>query len=133
MRPGIASLLICTLLMAGCATTPATKSGSPAKPGSVKEWLALQSRAKRNAIIGGIIGALAGAALGGGNRQEIVSAALGGALIGAIAGYAVGNQQDRVFAGRDLAIRETDYAASQGYIARVDEVSFHPPQPKPGL
>jgi hypothetical protein len=133
MRHGTAALLICTLLITGCATAP--KAGTAAKPANVKEWLALQSRVKRNALVGAMIGTLvgaAGAAFAGGNGDDIMKGALAGGVIGAIAGFAVGKHQDKVFAGRDQAVREAGYDASQGYIARVDEVSFDPPQPKPG-
>jgi hypothetical protein len=83
------------------------------------------------ALVGGALGALS-AGLTGGNSEDIARSALAGAIVGAVAGFAVGRHQDRIFAGRDQAIREAGYDSSQGYIARVEEVSFDPPQPKPG-
>ena len=43
MKKTIASVLV-TLLLSACATTPAQNA---AQPSNVKEWLALQSRAKK--------------------------------------------------------------------------------------
>jgi hypothetical protein len=135
MRHGIATLLICTLLVSSCATAPATRVNPAAKPANIKEWLALQSRSKRSAIAGALVGGLLGAAsaaVSGGNGDAILRGALAGVVVGAVAGFAMGQHQDRLFAGRDLAIRQVGYDASQGYIARVEEVSFDPAQPKPG-
>lgn len=135
MRHGIASLLVCSLLFSACATAPGPNATAPAKPANVKEWMALQSRAKKKAIIGAgvglAVGALSGALLGM-NQEQIVKRAVAGAVAGAIAGFAIGKRQDRIFAGRDLAVRQARYDSSQGYIARVEQVHFEPPNPKPG-
>lgn len=132
MRQPIALLLACTILFSACATAPAKNAGAPA---NVKEWLALQSRARKKAAVGFVIGALAGyanARITGVHGEDVWKHALGGGIAGAIAGFAIGRRQDTIFAGRDHAIRQAGYDSSQGYIARVEEVAFDPPQPKPG-
>lgn len=132
MKNGIASLMIAMLLVTGCASAPA---GTTQKPSNVKEWLAKQSRSKRKAILFGVAGALIGGAhayLTGGSPEQIVERALAGGIAGALAGLAIGKHEDRIYAHRDLAIREASYDRSQGYIARIEEVSFRPAEPKPG-
>jgi hypothetical protein len=127
--------LICALLFSACATSPARNAGAPVKPANVKEWLAGQSRAKKKAMVGFVVGALLGAAtaqLTGASGDDLWKHALGGGIAGAVAGFAIGNQQDRIFAQRDLAVRQERYESAQGYIARVEAVSFDPPQPRPG-
>jgi len=135
MRNRIASLLICSLLFGACATAPAPNATAPAKPANIKEWMAQQSRAKKRAIvgalIGGAIGAL-GAGIAGMDHEQIVKHAVAGAVAGAITGFAIGKRQDQIFAGRDLAVRQAHYDSSQGYVARVEQVRFEPPNPKPG-
>jgi uncharacterized protein YcfJ len=135
MKQRIASVLICTILFAACATTPVTKTASTEKPKNVKEWLARQSRPKSHAIIGGVIGGLAGGLTGvlaGKQGDEVLARIVAGAAIGATIGFAVGKHQDHIFAGRDLAIRTAGYDNSQGYMARVEIVAFDPPNAKPG-
>lgn len=134
MRNRIAAFLVCTLLFSACASKPAPNGATPAKPSNVKEWMA-KSRARKSAVIGGIIGGLAGgigAKLAGMSDEEAARRMVAGAVAGAMAGYAMGKHQDRIFAGRDLAVRQAGYNSSQGYIARVEEVTFNPPNPKPG-
>lgn len=130
MRHATASLLICVLLLTGCATTtPASK------PGNIKEWMAHQSRARKKAMLGALGGALigaAGATLMGMDSREVVERAFAGGVAGAIAGFIIGKRQDRIFAERDAAVRESAYNVGQGYIARIEHVAFDPPQPKPG-
>ncbi|HYC60683.1 MAG TPA: hypothetical protein VEK79_14050 [Thermoanaerobaculia bacterium] len=136
MRHGIASLLIITLLFTACATVPAPPPGQTTRPANLKEWMAGQSRAKKKAIAGAIIGGVAGLVTGrlvGANSEEMVKRALAGAVAGAIAGFAIGKHDDQVFASRDLAIRHAGYDKSQGYLARVEEVTFLPANPKPGM
>ncbi len=134
MRRQLASLLVCTVLISGCATgTTPTKSA--AKPSNVKEWVALQSRARKKAMVGFLVGAALGAvsaSIGGGNSDDVLKQALAGGVAGAVVGFAIGRHQDRVFAQRDDAVRQTGYEPSQGYIAIVEEVTFNPSQPKPG-
>ncbi|PYQ27622.1 MAG: hypothetical protein DMF56_19360 [Acidobacteria bacterium] len=124
------------MLLSACVTTaPSSKANTPPRPNNIKEWMALQSRAKKKALIGALIGAVAGglsAGIAGGNTDDILKNALAGAVVGAIAGFAIGKREDTIFAGRDLAIRQAGYDRSQGYIARVEAVTFDPPQPKPG-
>jgi hypothetical protein len=135
MKQGISSFLIVALLVSGCATAPPHKPLKGARPSNVKEWLATQSRARRSAWIAATIGALAGAAVGvvsGGNREDILTDAIIGGFAGAVAGFALGKHQDRLFAGRDLAVRQANYERSQGYVARIEQVAFHPSNPKPG-
>lgn len=134
MTNRIAVLLLCTLLLDACASTPGPKNGAPAKPANVKEWIA-QSRARKSAIVGGIVGGLGSgivAKLAGMSDEEAARRMVAGAVAGAMAGYAIGKRQDRIFAGRDLAVRQAGYDKSQGYIARVERVTFDPPNPKPG-
>jgi uncharacterized protein YcfJ len=124
MKNGLVYFLICVLLASGCAT-----SSSPAatKPANVKEWMAVQSRAKKKAIAGFVIGALLGVANGhltGADAGDIWMHALGGGIAGGAAGLALGQHQDRIYAHRDLAVRQAGYDRSKGYIARVEEVSF---------
>jgi hypothetical protein len=133
MRHGIASLLIGALLVSGCATTARGPNAAPRKPGTVKEWM--ESRSKKGAVVGFLAGALVGAAtaaLGGGSSDDVLKHALAGGVAGAIAGFAVGKRQDQIHADRDHAVRQAGYERSQGYVARVEEVSFDPAQPKPG-
>jgi hypothetical protein len=135
VRNGIASILICTLLVSACATAPGPHGTTPAKPASIKEWMAMQSRAKRNAIAGAIVGGLLGfanARITGVPSDDVWRHVAAGAAAGAIAGFAAGRRQDRIFAGRDLAVREARYDRSQGYVARVEEVAFQPANPRPG-
>jgi hypothetical protein len=137
MKKGLASYLIATLLLAGCATAPPQKktNGTKAKSTNIKEWVMAQNRTRRNAIIGAAIGTLGGALAGvaaGGNRDDILRKAIAGGVVGAVAGYAAGKHQDKVYAGRDLAIRRANYDVAQGYMARVEEVGFNPPNPKAG-
>lgn len=136
MKKGLASYLIVTLLVAGCATAPPQKTnGTKAKPTNIKEWVMSQNRTRRNAIIGATVGAVAGALVGvasGGNRDDIMRNALAGGVAGAVAGFAFGKHQDKIYAGRDLAIQRAHYDVAQGYVARVEEVGFNPPNPKAG-
>jgi len=127
-------LLIATLLVSSCATTPSSHmSGTPpTKPASIKDWMAIQSRAKKKALVGALIGAAIGAATAGALGDDPWRGAAAGALAGAIAGFGVGKAQDRMYAERDEAVRQTNYDRAQGYVARVDEVTFAPPHPKPG-
>jgi len=131
----VASILICTILFAACATTaPPANSAPKEKPRNVKEWIA-QNRSHRGAVAGATIGFLVGglrAAAMGKKADDILADAVIGATVGALAGYAIGKNQDRIFAGRDLAVRYARYEPSQGYIARIEAVSFDPPNPKAG-
>jgi hypothetical protein len=134
MRYATASILLCALLFTGCTTT-APNATPAAKPGNIKDWMAQQSRAKKKALVGALIGAAVGAAtagLAGMDNEEVLKRALAGGVAGAIAGFAIGKRQDQIYAQRDDAIRQVGYDASQGYIARVEAVTFDPPQPKPG-
>jgi hypothetical protein len=135
MRQITASILICVLVTAGCATAPRPATPAAKKPGNIKEWMAQQSRGKRSAFVGALIGVALGAAsasLAGMDSDEVVRRAVAGGVAGAVAGFIIGKRQDRIFAQRDTAIRLAGYDASQGYVARVEEVTFDPPQPKPG-
>jgi hypothetical protein len=126
--------VICTLLSTACATAPGPKAPT-AKPTNIKEWVSQQSRAKKSAIAGAVIGGLLGfahASLTGGNPDDIARETLGGAIAGGFAGFSIGRHQDQIFAGRDLAVRRAGYDSSQGYIAHVEEISFEPASPKPG-
>jgi outer membrane lipoprotein SlyB len=131
----VVALLVMTALLASCATATNPNTAPPAKPNSIKEWMAVQSRAKKRAVAGFLIGAALGAVsagITGGNGEEIAKRAIAGGVAGAIAGFAIGKHQDQVYAQRDLAVRQAGYDRSQGYVARIEEVAFNPPQPKPG-
>jgi hypothetical protein len=137
MKKGVASFLVVALFAAGCATAPPQKktNTTAVKPTNIKEWVMAQNRTHRNAIIGATVGTFAGALLGvasGGNRDAIMRDAVAGGIAGAVAGFALGKHQDKIYAGRDLAIQRANYEAAQGYVARVEEVGFNPPNPKAG-
>jgi YMGG-like Gly-zipper len=133
MKLGIAGLLICTLLTLGWVTTgPASADERPAHPSNVKEWLGQQSRSKKKAIGGALVGALLGAAAARVRGEDPWKGAAAGAVAGAVVGFLVGKNQDRIYASRDQAILAAQYDPSQGYVARVEEVKFDPPQPKAG-
>ena len=133
MRKSIGSLLVCTILMSGCATVPSTQpKATITKPGNIKEWMALQSRAKKRALVGALVGAAFGAATASITGRDTWEGALSGALAGALVGFAVGKRQDRLFADRDHAVQQAQYDSSQGYIARIEEVLVDPSQAKPG-
>ena len=103
-----------------------------AEPKNIKEWVVAQPRATKRAIVGALFGAALGAARAQLIGSDPVEGALAGGLIGAVAGYAIGKHQDRVFAARDEAVRTAQYDRSQGYVARIEEVAFDPPRSKPG-
>lgn len=134
MRTTTASFLLSVLLFTGCATV----TGPPvltAKPNNVKDWIASQSRARKRAMVGALVGAAlgaAGASLAGLSHDEIVGHAIAGGVVGAIVGFGLGKRQDQILAPRDIAIRQIGYDPSQGYVARVEKVTFDPPQPTPG-
>jgi uncharacterized membrane protein len=130
MKQRIASLLICTLF-AACASTTTPKNAQ-VKPANIKEWLGTQSRPKSHAIVGAFAGAVVGAMtarLSGGDPWQGAAA---GAIVGAVAGFNLGKRQDRIYAERDLAVRQAQYESAQGYVARIEEVAFNPANPKPG-
>ena len=134
MRQGIASFVICTLLLTACATAPKPKAAN-GKPTNIKEWISQQSRTKKSVIAGVVAGGLLGlvhATLTGADPDAVVRETIGGAIAGGIAGFSIGRHQDRIFAGRDLAVRKRGYTNAQGYIAEVEAISFDPPNPKPG-
>lgn len=135
MKQRTASILVFTLLLTACASTPPAGSAAKQKPQNIKEWLSQQSRPSGGAVLGAVIGGLLGgvaAAAVGMNSDQILSHAAAGAIVGAAAGYAFGKHQDRVFAGRDYAVRYAGYDPSKGYIARVESVTVEPSNPRPG-
>ena len=134
MRTAIALLLIGMMLSSGCATSssqPANGQTTVEKPRNVKEWV-LQNRTRKRAVAGVFIGAAAGALTAALRGDDVWTGAAAGAVAGALAGFIVGKQQDRVFAHRDLAVRQAQYDASQGYVARVESVRFDPREIRPG-
>lgn len=129
MRNWTAILLICTLLLNACATAPAKHAAPPA---NVKEWV---NRARANAWRGFLAGAIIGVAtvvITGGSGEDMARRALELGVVGAIAGFAIGKAQDRVYAARDNAVRESGYTSAQGYVGHVQVVQLHPRHPKPG-
>lgn len=131
MRQSIVSLLICTLLLGGCATTKPASAPAAGKPENVKEWIT-QNHSRKKTVIGALAGALAGAATAALTGNDPWTGAAAGAVAGAMAGLVVGKRQDRLAAARDHAVREARYESSQGYVARVESVAFDPPRAKPG-
>lgn len=133
MLKTIAVSLLVAALMGGCASTPSTVGrGAQAHPRNIKEWMNEQSRAKKGAVKGALLGAVTGAAVAIAKGKNPWEGAAVGAVSGAIVGFVVGKSQDRIYANRDDAIRTAGYNPAQGYLARVEEVKFVPPQPKPG-
>lgn len=99
---------------------------------SVKSWLNAQPRKKKGAIKGALKGAgvgLLGALVTGRNPVE---GAVVGAAAGALVGYLIGKRKDKIYAARDAAVEEIDYDPSQGYVMRIQEVRFDPPNLQPG-
>ena len=131
MKQSIASLLIVALLFTACATTtPPNSAQTKPKPTNIKEWL--DSRPKQQAFAGAIAGAFAGALSAKLAGKDPWTGAAAGAAVGAMAGYLVGKRQDRIYAERDLAVRQAQYEIAQGYVAKIEEVTFNPSRPKPG-
>jgi hypothetical protein len=132
-QKSLAYLLICTMTLSACATTApqaATATAADQPPNPLKNWVMNQNRARRNAMIGALAGAVIGAATGGGD--DMWKRAAAGALAGAAIGFAAGRRQDRLFAARDIAVQQASYDSSQGYVARLESVAFDPPETKPG-
>lgn len=105
--------LVSSALIGSLAFAPlAGLSGCSKLPGNSKE---------QGTVIGGVGGALAGAALGGaGNKSRAIGALLGGAL-GAGGGYLIGAQKDKVDSKkRDEAITASRRAESNP--ARAEDV-----------
>ena len=99
---------------------------------SPKAWLAAQPRKKKKTIMGALKGAaigLGGALIAG--KDPLAGAAIGAAA-GALTGYLVGRRQDKLFASRDQAIEAIGYDSSQGYVMKVEDVRFEPPNLVPG-
>lgn len=134
MKQRIASILVLTVLFTACASTPPPNAAMKPKPQNVKEWLA-QNRSGHGAVAGAIVGGVIGLASGvllGKQPDEVLARTIAGAAVGAAVGFSIGKYQDRLYAGRDLAINYAHYDSSQGYIARIEKVSFEPAVPKPG-
>lgn len=124
-----AALVIFTFSLVSCTSTaPPAAAG---KPHDLKTWVMSQNRARRNAMAGAFIGALLGAASGG-SGEEMWKRAAAGAIAGAAIGFAAGRHQDHIYAARDLAVQQAQYDSSQGYVAKLEAVSFDPPQAKSG-
>lgn len=126
----VAFLLICTMLLSACATSAPQAAANTGQPQNVKDWVLRQNRGTRNAIYVSLLLSTIGAATGSGADRWKRAAA--GAVAGAIIGYALGKRQDRLFAQRDFAVQQAQYDRSQGYIAKVESVTFKPAQAKPG-
>jgi len=82
------------------------------------------------------MGMLAGAALGALEAkirgQNVARGAVAGAVVGGVAGFWIGRNQDRIYAGRDRAVELARYDPNQGYVMRLEELSFSPANAKPG-
>ncbi|HEY0373096.1 MAG TPA: hypothetical protein VGD79_13915 [Thermoanaerobaculia bacterium] len=134
MRKTTALVLISVLLFTGCATMKQPPVLTQ-KPSNVKDWMASQSRARKRAMVGALIGAAIGAtaaSLSGLSHDQILGHAVAGGFVGAMVGFALGKRQDQILAPRNIAVRQIGYDPSQGYVARVEKVTFEPAQPKPG-
>ena len=134
MKRTNAVLLIVALLSAGCATT-GQGTGEVTGIGNahpLKTWIAEYHRARRLAVVGALFGAATGAAAAAATGHKAWEGALGGAIVGGAIGFAIGHDQDRVFAGRDVAVQETGYSSAQGYLIHVDQIRFEPEKASPG-
>ena len=106
--------VVCSALIGSLALAPLGGLGGCSKlPGNSKE---------QGAVIGGVGGALAGAALGGsGGRDKGTLGALIGAAVGAGGGYLIGAQKDKIDAkNRDEAVEAHRRAESNP--AKVEDV-----------
>jgi outer membrane lipoprotein SlyB len=111
-----------------------TSQGEPAatrKPKNIKEWLST-NRTRKSSAIGAVAGAILGGLFAKARGQNVLRGAAAGAALGGVAGYLVGQHRDRVFAGRDEAVRRAQYDPSQGYVIRIESVQFEPKSIGPG-
>ncbi len=120
----------------GAGTTVASSATKPEdqapKPGGLKDWVKAHQRTKKAAFLGALGGAVAGAAIAARTGRSILGGALIGAAAGGLAGFLIGKNQDKIYAGRDEAVRQANYDPSQGYVMRVEQLSFEPANAKPG-
>lgn len=115
MKRTIACLVILTLLAGsfGCASVPEEHKGAATGAG-----------------IGAATGALAGALLGSkGAKTEM---AVVGGLLGALAGGAIGHYAYDKKQSKEETVRKYDYKPSEGTLVRIEDVSVVPPIAKPG-
>jgi len=89
--------------------------------------------AKTNSVIGGVLGAAAGAGIGEHKGRELEGAAIGGVL-GAIAGNTIGSAQDDINRQRAGATTHAPayygrgYQQQQGYPQQRYHQNYHRPQ-----
>jgi len=138
MKKLVCILTVLALSTTGCATTGTATSSRGGVAAArdqhpLKSWVAQQSRAKKRAIFGALVGAAAGAVGARALGKDPWAGAAVGAVAGGLAGFALGRRQDELYAGRDQAIEALGgYDPSQGYIFQVQTVELQPPNPKPG-
>ena len=109
-RTGAAVIAVLSLALAGCNTMPQASGGTGggAQPSAAADQRGpdgckyLQSRSQpattntQNAAIGGVLGALAGGAIGRSSASKRAVGTRNGALIGAVAGALAGSQFNNV-------------------------------------
>jgi Glycine zipper len=98
----------------------------------LKEWVQAHPRAKQSALRGALAGGLAGMLVAVKTGRSPLAGALIGAATGGLVGFLIGKNQDHIYAGRDEAVRLANYDPSQGYVMRVEQLSFEPANAKPG-
>jgi hypothetical protein len=123
---------------ASATTTPAAAAANPQPQkaaqttGTIKQWVQEHPRSRKATIMGALGGALGGALVAARTGRSIIGGAVVGAVVGGLAGFLIGRNQDKIFAGRDEAVRQANYDPSQGYVMRIDSISFEPANAKPG-
>jgi len=111
----VTCLVIMALLAGGfgCASIPEEHKGAATGAG-----------------IGAATGAIAGALLGSkGAKTEM---AVVGGLLGAVAGGAIGHYAYDKKRSQEETVRKYDYKPSDGILVRIEDVSVDPPVAKPG-
>lgn len=115
------------------ASTPQASATTQAehKPQNIKEWVST-NRAKKAGAAGAVAGAVLGALVARATGQQLWKGAAIGAAVGGATGYLIGRHRDRIYYGRDEAMRLASYDPSQGYVIKIQEVRFDPANIKPG-
>jgi hypothetical protein len=122
----------------GATAKPAAAPANPQEQkaaqqaGNVKQWVQEHPRSRKATIMGALGGALGGALVAARTGRSILGGAIVGAVVGGLAGFLIGRNQDKIFAGRDEAVRQASYDPSQGYVMRIESISFEPANAKPG-
>ena len=116
MMKSVLGVALVTVLATGCATTGIGQPGGP------DGGQAGMSKTSRGAIIGGLVGAVAGV-LTGDDAVERRQRALVGAGVGGLAGGAIGNYQDR----QERALRDSLAGTGVGVVRNGDNITLNMP------